>query len=630
MRRAFSLVLLLVLAFFADAQSDSLITAELPAIEVLDQSDIDKGQNILASTSNSFSNILPFSSSLSDLLSLQSSATIRDRGNGTLSTMSIRGGSSQQSQVLWNGANINNSMLGLSDISMLPPAFMEEIRLHPVRENEAYQPIGGILSLNNHPADSSQWVMGAQFGEFNFEQYHLKMAYRWDDKTTFSLKGIYTDDRQNFPYLEEHSSVLLPDRQINARHQHIGGIAEITHQVNDHHRMEIRSWLQGMQREIPPTLNQRSSSAVQSDSFQRHQFIWVFDGHRYRHSFNYTYRSEVNHFLDPQNAQDSRNLFQSHQWLSQHRLLLHDQWAIKAGANIESTTFSTENYRQDPSFFNWQGYGRVNYFFRNNQHYLQTELRQAGRNNQLAPMTGHLAWGYTGQQHYWQFQLSRAHRYPSGNDLFWNPGGNENLEPELSHQIQASYQYSGYSPVFDDLSAEVYYKHVSNWILWAPLNSVFFRPHNILEVSAAGLELRLEKSMQWSRDFTMSIRGVYNYQYVRNTGENDSPVAQKGSNLIYMPEHQLSLQGGASYRQFALLYQHLHQSVLFTRPNLSESLPSRHIGHWILAYSDCWWQQDIQLFFRLNNAWEQDYFFQPAVPASGRQWRFGIIFQPKF
>jgi iron complex outermembrane receptor protein len=629
MRRGLSLVLLLVLTSSLDAQKDSLISAELPAIEVLDQSDIDKGQSILSPSPKSFSNILPFSSTLSDLLSLHSTATIRDRGNGTLSTMSIRGGSSQQSQVLWNGANINNSMLGLSDISMLPPAFMEEIRLHPVRENEGYQPIGGILSLNNKLPDSSKLVLGAQFGEFNFEQYHLKIARPLNDKTTFSLKGILTDDLQNFPYLPEHSSILLPDRQINAHHQHTGGMAEVTHKFNKHHRIEIRSWLQGMRREIPPTLNQRNSSAVQSDSFQRHQLIWVYGGHRYRHTFNYTYRSEVNHFLDLQNALDSRNLFQSHQFLSQHRLLISDRWSIKTGANVESTSFITDNYSENRSFFNWQGYGRVNYFF-NNQHYLQTELRQAGRNHSIAPMTGHLAWGYTGQRHFWQLQISRAHRYPSANDLFWNPGGNEDLEPELSHQIQASYQYSGNATFFDGLVAEVYYKNVENWILWAPLNSIFFRPHNILEVSAAGLELSMEKSKQWSNHFSMSFRGVYNYQYVRNTGDFDSPVAQKGSNLIYMPEHQWSFHCSASYRQFSLLYQHLHQSVIFTRPNRSESIPSRHIGHWILAYSNRWWQQDIQLFFRLNNAWEQDYFFQPGVPAPGRQWRFGIIFEPKF
>ncbi|MGV2480682.1 UNVERIFIED_CONTAM: TonB-dependent receptor, partial [Salmonella enterica subsp. enterica serovar Weltevreden] len=45
-------------------------------------------------------------------------------------------------------------------------------------------------------------------------------------------------------------------------------------------------------------------------------------------------------------------------------------------------------------------------------------------------------WNVFGPWH-WQAKASRLYRYPNFNDLYWNPGGNPNLNPENGYSIES-------------------------------------------------------------------------------------------------------------------------------------------------------------------------------------------------
>src|SRR6476469_9204389 len=65
--------------------------------------------------------------SVSDLLSNQSTVHIKSYGNGNIATTSLRGGSSYQTALLWNGLNIQNAMLGMPDLSIIPTLFFDNV-----------------------------------------------------------------------------------------------------------------------------------------------------------------------------------------------------------------------------------------------------------------------------------------------------------------------------------------------------------------------------------------------------------------------------------------------------------------------------------------------------------------------
>ena len=611
-------------------QSDSLIYGDLPEIDLTRDRLPHPGRNALFSPNEDLRQTLKSSSTLAELLSYQTTSIIRDRGNNTLATISVRGGSSQQTQVLWNGANINNGMLGLSDLSTISPLMMEHIELQPVQNDESYQPIGGALELSNSAIDSQDINLGILAGQYGFQQYNMSIAHRWPTDTEIRLKGLYGQNQQDFPYLEEHASVLLPDRQPHAEQSQLSGMIELAQKLSPKNKLEWRSWIHAMERKLPPGMQQRRSTAVQRDSFQRHQIIWRYEGNRYQHLFNYTHRREINHFEDPLNAQDSQNPFRAHQWISRHRLNLTPNLLVSGGANIQHQRFDTENYAGQQEFTDGELFlGTHAYPFGPRQQ-IEVQIRQGWRNDQMAPLTGQVAWAYIQPVHSLRLEYSTAYRFPSANDLFWEPFGNPDLNPESSDQLQLQYTFEKPGFFWEKLRFATYYKKVEDWILWAPLNDNFFRPHNILEVTAAGLEASIQKSFSWSPRSSSTLRLLYNYQYVRNTGPYDSPVAQKGENLIYMPEHQWAAYMSTAWRGISLLYQHEYQSQLFSQANLQVTLPPRHLAHLTLSYSTKIRKQNIQCFLKVQNIWNESYVFQPQIPAPGRFWRWGIIFKPKF
>ena len=613
-----------------NGQSDSLMYVKIPEITLTEKRLPHPGQQAFFSPNKDVRETLQASSTLAELLSFQTTSIIRDRGNNSLATLSVRGGSSQQTQVLWNGANINNGMLGLTDLSTISPLMMESIELKPVQQEESYQPIGGALQLSNTAIDSQSITLGVVAGQYGFQQYHLNMAHQWSEKTEIRIKGLLGQNQQDFPYLKEHESVLLPRKQPHAYQSQWSGMIEFGQKITQKHKVEWRSWIHAMERELPPSLQQRRSTAVQRDSFQRHQFIWRYEGSKYQHLFNYTHRREVNHFEDPLNAQNSQNPFRAHQWISRHRYTPRQNFLLSGGANIQHQSFTTENYAGLQQVKEGELFLGLRAFPMGNRHQIELQVRQGWRNDQMAPPTGQVAWAYLREAHSLRLEYSRSYRFPSANDLFWEPYGNPDLQPESSDQFECQYTFKKPGGIWDQLRFATYYKKVDDWILWAPLTDNFFRPHNILEVTAAGMETSLRKSISWTAQSSTSLRLLYNYQYVRNTGPFDSPVAQKGENLIYMPEHQWSVFLSTSWRGISLLYQQEYQSQLFTQANLEVQLPARHLANLTVSYSTTIKKQSFQCFLKVHNLWNKDYFFKPHIPAPGRFWRWGFFFKPKF
>ena len=55
-----------------------------------------------------------------DVLNQRSSVFVKANSGNSLSTLSIRGGTSEQSAVYWNGLSLQNTLNGSLDLSLLP------------------------------------------------------------------------------------------------------------------------------------------------------------------------------------------------------------------------------------------------------------------------------------------------------------------------------------------------------------------------------------------------------------------------------------------------------------------------------------------------------------------------------
>ena len=91
--------------------------------------------------------------SLADVLSFNSSIFVKNYGRATLSTVSFRGTSPSHTQVSWNGMKINNPMMGMTDFSMIPSYFIDDVSLLAGTSSvgETGGGLGGAVKLSTSP-----------------------------------------------------------------------------------------------------------------------------------------------------------------------------------------------------------------------------------------------------------------------------------------------------------------------------------------------------------------------------------------------------------------------------------------------------------------------------------------------
>jgi len=91
---------------------------------------------------------------VAQLLSYNSQVFVRAYGPNQMATTSFRGAGAQHTAVLWNGINLQNSLLGQTDFSLLPAGFMNDIGVYYGGNSALYGAgaIGGAVLLSNASA----------------------------------------------------------------------------------------------------------------------------------------------------------------------------------------------------------------------------------------------------------------------------------------------------------------------------------------------------------------------------------------------------------------------------------------------------------------------------------------------
>ena len=171
---------------------------------------------------------------------------------------------------------------------------------------------------------------------------------------------------------------------------------------------------------------------------------------------------------------------------------------------------------------------------------------------------------------------SKNFRVPTFNDLFWQPGGNPNLKPETSYQVDLGHQIS-YKWVTLDLNT--YYIKNENLIQWKPSNSGFWSPINIDQTHSYGTEVGLTATKSLGKH-QFKFTGNYSYTISENT--------KTKKQLIYVPKHKANLSLAYNYKRLSFYYQHLYNDMVFTTSdNLTGpfySLPDYDIANTGIKY----------------------------------------------
>jgi vitamin B12 transporter len=212
---------------------------------------------------------------------------------------------------------------------------------------------------------------------------------------------------------------------------------------------------------------------------------------------------------------------------------------------------------------------------------------------------------------YFNANVSRNYRYPTLNDLYWNPGGNPNLVPEYDNGVEGGVTYnypSAKGNFFIETAVSGYYSWMHDMIVWnpKPSNPSIWEPQNVSEVNARGIETRL--NIKW-KVRKLQITMSNNYSFCRSTNQKTTSPEDKslGKQLIYIPENTYNGTLNFNCWNFTLGYNLSFVDKRYTSSDNQSYMPGYSLSNIILGKSFELHNFVISLLAKVNNLFNLDY-----------------------
>jgi len=234
--------------------------------------------------------------SLAMLLNEQTSITIKSNGPSGTSTLSMRGTNSSQSGVFWNGINIQQPNLAMTDLSRISTFEFSDITIQSGGASALLGSgvIGGSLQLVNAmhystPVRVSALVSAGSFGNTNgglkLSGGSKRLAY------SGSLTGAWNNN--NFKYTDFYGNRVTIE---NSLVKTASTVHQLEYLLNQHQKLKAAVWYQVTDRQIPPTMTMTSSDQQQWDQAIRSMLQWSYTGSRQSFIVRSAFVDEKEHY----------------------------------------------------------------------------------------------------------------------------------------------------------------------------------------------------------------------------------------------------------------------------------------------------------------------------------------------
>lgn len=571
-----------------------------------------------------------FAADLGQLLGQKTAVLLKAYGGSGISTLSLRGANAAQTQVYWNGLQLNSPSLGLSDLSTLPSAAFDEVELQYgfASLQQGSGALGGSLHLQSNPW-KKQAGLQAQLAGGSFGRYHGQVNGRYGGASWRGQTKVYRWQAQNnFRYPNITKTGRPEEKLKNARVLRQGLAQDLSLRISEKKLLSAHLWANQMARQLPAAL---TGNQNHYDSLLDAQLAMVL---QYKQALpggelllSSGWHRANNDFFNGRDSSSHRNAFSSWQNQARYQKSWQQKWFLEMGLlmrldRARSAAFSEQVERWQNSLF-----GELRYQANPKDHY-QFLLRQALVDGNFNPLLFSL--GYDRQWNTaWstRLHLARNFRLPTLNDLYWQPGGNPALKPETSYNAEAALAWSGLGPYVPRLDLTVFYNQVNNWIQWQAQSS-YWSPKNLKRVVQSGLEFKASKTMHWSR-WQWDYTALYNYLRVYTLASSEKQAPNLGKQLAYVPFHQARLITGLRYRDWRMAYQWSYNGRYFVSADNQVYMPAYPLHQLMLSWNYAPEEQDFrwQFSLQLQNLSNRAYQVIPYRPEPGFHFFMQINYQ---
>lgn len=616
--------------------------------------------------------------SIADVLTFSSPIFVKQYGRATLSTVSFRGTGPSHTQVTWNGMRINNPMLGMTDFSMIPSYFIDDASLlHGTSSvNETGGGLGGLVRLSTAPADirgfGLQYIQG--IGMFRTFDEFLRLEWG-DEHWQVSTRAVYQSSANDFKYRNRDKKENIYDDEMNivgsyypternksGAFDDVHVLQEVYYDTRRGDRFGLNAWYINSNRELPLLTTDYADDKQFENRQREHTLRSVLSWDHYRSDWKFAAKAGYIHTWmaydyrkDPgsgimNSITRSRNKVDTFYGQADGEYTPNGNWFFTAG--ISAHQHLVESIDKDiilqQGGKDIVGYdkGRIELSASVSAKWRPTErlglsavLREEMYGTKWATVPAFFADCQLSKRGniVAKASVSRNHRFPTLNDLYFLPGGNPDLRSESGFSYEAGLSFAvGKENVYSlSGSASWYDQHIDDWILWLSTPKGFFSPRNIKQVHAYGVEMQANLAVIPARDWKLTMNGTFSWSPSINEGEPISPADQSvGKQLPYEPEFSATVTGRLTWRSWGLLYQFCYYSERYTMSSNDITLSGRLTPYLMnnlsldKAFALKW--ADLTLKGTVNNLFNEEYLSVTARPMPRMNVEFFIGIRPKW
>ena len=582
---------------------------KLPEVDIIHTKQLQLGNSKKIISIDSLTLARYNTSSLADLLSSQSTLHIKSYGNANIATTSMRGGNANHTALLWNGLNIQNAMLGQTDLSIIPTLFFDNVSLEYGGGSAMWGSgaIGGSIHLQNKNRFNQGFETKLQTSVGSFGTTKIGTSVLLSYKKIISnTKLYYTNSDNNYSY-KDSSDKENPTKQItHANYSSKGIMQEISYLPALFQKINMRLWYNVMDRNLP-FYSTAISKQKQLDENLKLSADWNYNKRKLNSTIRFGY------FNDQLNYSDSIAQIYSETSVKtiiaeSDNIYKHKNHTFNLGVNFTSHQSETKNYNETHDLTKIALFAAYKLNLLNSKFTYNIAARKETTNQTEIPFTGNTGIHYQLTKLIaTKINANTSYRQPTLNDLYWNPGGNKNLKPEESYEIdggiELNYNKNNFTLLFE---ATYFNRHTTNWIIWLPTDNAFWSPKNIAEVYSRGTETKTELRYN-KKDFKIKL--ILNTSYVlssneKSKNENDNSV---GKQLIYTPRYTGQGSISMSYKKLSFIFNNTYTGYRFTATDNSNWLSPYYIANIKCSYPYSFNKINMELFCAINNLFNKNY-----------------------
>lgn len=576
-------------------------------------------------------------STLADLIAENSPIYIKTYGPDGLATPSFRGTGPGHTQITWNNINLNNPMIGQSDLSLVPAGFIDDINIYYGGGSMSINSggFGGVIDLETKPDWNDQNVLSLNPGIGSLGRHSGLLKIKTGTTGFQSVtKAFYKNSENNFRYLNSVSGQVpyYETRENNEVRQ--GGFIQELYLRKLRSSYSARLWYQSASRNLPvpitsPTMN---PSEKQHDESLRAMVSYACLKGLTDLNFTAAFISDRLDYTNVLASVNSRNL--------SRRIMLKSDIESRVN-NILKVDFAFCNELNIVNTNNYTGVKIRNIASADATaeagitRWLEARLlvREMLQNNRfLSPDFSVCSEIKPFREKYYfiKASFSKNSKIPTLNDMYWSPGGNPELENEKGYSYEITWDMtnniSKSLSIKNDLT--FFRNHLYNMIQWHPGEFSYWEADNISNLTTAGLESSVG-IIYASSALNARLNAGYSYTRATNEGLSIDNLMLTGKQLVYIPVNQIHALLRLRLRQFYSTITTSYTGRRFLTADNSQYLPQYSVSDLNLGLKLNTRHTSYDVGFIVENLFNASYQNIAYYPMPGRSYLVSIVFQLK-